>query len=198
MDDKEIQTFIYGKRGQGKDLQGRYYSLDKFKAHLSQFLTQTSFTLQPRSKDKKGMTRNNYDSFIMKLKGAGLEGIVAFDEIDSKVYSTKTVTYSSGENILSGTFTLALIRKEDEEDPDMSYEEKVHLEKRKKMTSNMNDEDWNNPEAYTKRKEWVLEIKGNEPKRYEVTKKDDLTILRNKIIPVFVKEYTQELLSLYA
>lgn len=198
MDEKELQAYISGKRSQGKDLQGRYYSIDKFKLHLTKFLTERDFPLQPRSKDKKGMTRNNHDSFMMKLNGADLEGIVAFDEIDSKVYSTKTVTYSAGENILSGTFTLGLIKKEDEEDEDISYDEKFKLEKRKKMTSSMNDEDWNNPTAYTKRKEWILEIKGNEPKRFEVTQKGDLTVLRSKIIPVFVKEYTQELLSLYA
>ena len=190
----KLDKYIYGRRE--KDLKGITYSFEKFRSNLADFLSKADFPVQPRHKDKKGVSTNTYDSFLMNIKKSGIDETMTFEEIDSKVYSTKAVTYTFGREVLTGTFTLALIKKSMDNDEDMSEEERIRLEMRRESSSSMVEGDWNNPEAYTKRKEWILGVKGEILGHYELTQKNDLTVLRNKLIPVFVKEYSKELLAL--
>ena len=188
MDDKEIEEYVYGKQ---KSLDEICCSMPQIEGHMAGFLSNAKFPLKPQNKNMSKISEDHIDVFILDLNDQRLE--VDFHAKDSYVSSSKIITcrkrIRDSPAILSGTVTLGLIRKSEKDYHEIGWDE---MENRKNSPPEPIKDQWNNPAFYTKRKEWEWQI-GKDSKKYEITSKGDLIILRNKVIKEFMKCYISKL-----
>ncbi|MBU2522706.1 MAG: hypothetical protein KKE23_00245 [Nanoarchaeota archaeon] len=196
MDDQEIQEFVRDRRGsrkyiKGQDLDETCLSMLQFESYMTKFFKDAKFPLKPQDKSIGGISEKHINAFVISINNQKWE--VDFHAKDSCLSSSKIITCCNrirdDPTTISGIMGLGLIKKYEKDYHENLWDD---LENKKKKPHSHNRGKLDDPALYTKKKEWGWQI-GEDSKKYEITSKGDLTILRDKVIAEFMENYIYEL-----